>query len=195
MGRNIYASQAVKSKVVMLFALACSIFISSLAAKSYLKQEEFLDLVIKQQNSSYDLSSKKIWLKKNLQSKLKSILHHKYPKLRLRYELIETPSGRTTVWFLDEVGKEKAISFGVSVKNDKIQVLRVLEFRESRGYEIHIAAFSDQFNFIGLNQQNRLDRTIDGITGATLSVNAMKKVARVAIILHREVISQLTTNN
>ncbi len=31
-----------------------------------------------------------------------------------------------------------------------------------------------------------LDRHIDGISGATLSVNAMKKMARLALLLHQE---------
>ncbi len=84
---------------------------------------------------------------------------------------------------MDKIGKEKPISFGISIKKDRVHQIRVLAFRESRGWEIKMKAFTDQFNSIGTDQENNLDQHIDGITGATMSVNAMKKITRAALML------------
>ncbi len=177
----------------------------SVSATSYMNQEEFLALVIQHSTSTEDqgaFETETIWLKKELQSKIKKILDHKYPKLRIRYkrnQSTENITNATTVWYLDEIGKDRPISFGISVRQNRIQLIRVLAFRETRGYEIKMPAFAQQFEQIGVNKQGALDHTIDGITGATMSVNAMKKIARVAILLHKAVLninssSQTSTN-
>jgi Na+-translocating ferredoxin:NAD+ oxidoreductase RnfG subunit len=63
----------------------------------------------------------------------------------------------------------------------------VLEFRESRGWEVRYPFFTDQFVEAKLDQNERLDRNIDGITGATLSVNAVTRIARIALFLHEHI--------
>ena len=153
-------------------------------------QDEFLALVVNQQSSRLVFKPKTLWLKKEIQSKIKTILDHKYPKLRIRYRISQDNTNSTTVWYLDEIGKERPISFGISIKNNRVQIIRVLEFRESRGYEIHIPAFTKQFEQIGLDNTGKLDQNIDGITGATMSVSAMKKIARVALLLHKTVLTK-----
>ncbi len=60
----------------------------------------------------------------------------------------------------------------------------MLEFRESRGWEVRYPFFTRQFEDARLNGKDRLDRDIDSITGATLSVHAVTRVARVALIMH-----------
>jgi len=62
-----------------------------------------------------------------------------------------------TAWILEEIGKERPITTGMVVNEDGIERVRVLEFRE---------------------------RHIDGISGATLSVRALKKLARLSLYLH-----------
>ena len=170
-----------------LFLMTFSIFFSSfLSAKVYMTNEQFFEQVSKQ-NPSAKFKTKTIWLKKTIQSKITNILDHKYPKLRLRYKISKNNDSPTSIWYLDEIGKERPITFGVSVKDDRIQAIRVLEFRESRGYEINIPSFASQFENIGVDEKKNLDKNIDGITGATMSVSAMKKVARLAILLHHSV--------
>lgn len=157
-------------------------------------QDEFLSLVNKEQTINHQIltkfQTKTLWLKKEIQEKIKKILYHRYPKIRLRYSINQVIENPTTVWFLDEIGKERPISFAISVKNDRVQLIRVLEFRESRGFEIHISAFVEQFEQSGLNDDGKLSANIDGITGATMSVNAMKKIARLAIFLHQLVLTK-----
>jgi hypothetical protein len=67
-----------------------------------------------------------------------------------------------------------------------MELLRVLEFRESRGWEVRYPFFTDQFGGIGLRPDLQLDRPIDGISGATLSVRALKKLARLALYLTQQ---------
>ncbi len=104
------------------------------------------------------------------------------PGLRVRFW---QKAGRTA-WILDEIGKERPITAGVVVENGAIEQIEVLIFRESRGWEVKYPFFTDQFTRVGLSPKGELNRQIDGITGATLSVRAMKRMARVALRLHDE---------
>ena len=129
---------------------------------------------------------KSIWLDERLQKKIKNILDHRYPKLRLRY-WVNHNNNNQSVWFLDEIGKEMPISFAISIIEHRVSLIKVLAFRESRGGEIRMQSFSEQFENIGLNDDSFLNKTIDGISGATMSVTAMKKVTRLALLLHNEI--------
>ena len=102
------------------------------------------------------------------------------PGLRVRY----WRQSARTVWILDEVGKDKPITTGVVVNDGSIESVDVLVFRESRGWEIRYPNFTRQFVSARLDQNTALTRSIDGITGATLSVRAVKRMARVALKLH-----------
>ena len=59
--------------------------------------------------------------------------------------------------------------------------VRVLVYRESRGEEVRTPSFLKQFKDAKLTRGDRLDREIDGIAGATLSVGAMERMARLAL--------------
>jgi hypothetical protein len=60
----------------------------------------------------------------------------------------------------------------------------VLIFRESRGWEVRHDFFTDQFKGVTLNDDRELDLPIDNISGATLSVRALTRLARLALYLH-----------
>lgn len=114
-----------------------------------------------------------------LRSEIEQILGHPFARLRLRY----WRSGDRTAWVLDEIGKTEPITIGVTIESGNVSAVRVLEFRESRGWEIRYPFFTDQFNGARLDGRLTLDRSIDGITGATLSVIAVDKVVRTALLL------------
>ncbi len=100
--------------------------------------------------------------------------------LRIRYWV----HGDRSAWILDEIGKDKPITAGIVVDEDTIARLEVLVFRESRGWEVRYPFFTDQFASVALAEDGDLSRRIDGITGATLSVRAVTRMARVALRLH-----------
>ncbi len=128
----------------------------------------------------------KLTIKGQLADDIKNILEHRYKKIRLSYWQHQ----QRTVWILEEIGKERPITAGFVVENNKIQDFKVLVFRESRGWEIRNEFFTRQFSGAYLKTNQRLDRHIDNITGATMSVNAMKKLSRMALYLHNHVTTQ-----
>jgi uncharacterized protein with FMN-binding domain len=89
-----------------------------------------------------------------------------------------------TVWVLEETGKVKPITTGVVVKDSKVELIRVLAFRESRGGEVRYPFFTEQFRDAALTEAMELNKPIDGISGATLSVRALIKQARLSLLLH-----------
>ncbi len=123
-----------------------------------------------------------VWLTKEKKQAITDILQHNPSFIRVKY----WQNGSKTAWILDEIGKEKPITVGVIIETGKIQQLKVLSFRESRGWEVKHAFFTRQFDHIGINDKQQLDKPIDGISGATLSVRALKKIARIALYLEQQ---------
>jgi hypothetical protein len=123
-----------------------------------------------------------LWLRDGVRATSTEILGHPYPGLRIRYWLDE---GRSA-WILEEIGKEKPITVGLVVEDGRIERVRVLAFRESRGWEVRHPFFTDQFRGTGLTDDHALDKSIDGISGATLSVRALEKLARLALYFHAQ---------
>lgn len=120
-----------------------------------------------------------LWLTGDVRAAVREVTGHDPEALRLRY----WARGGRSAWVLDEIGKEQPITIGVVVGDAQIERIEVLVFRESRGWEVRYPFFTGQFTGARLTPAGRLDRDIDGISGATLSVNAMRKVARLALVL------------
>ena len=126
---------------------------------------------------------KTLWVAGELREGIEQVLGHSFASLRVRYWL----DGERSAWILDEIGKELPITIGVAVADGAIDNVQILEFRESRGWEVKYPFFTDQFDNARLDPDTRLDRRVDGITGATMSVNAVTRIARVALLLHEHV--------
>jgi FMN-binding protein len=124
---------------------------------------------------------KVLWLTPDVQAQARAILGHPPAQLRQRY----WADAHRSVWVLEEIGKEEPITAGVVVVDGRIDHVRVLVYRESRGGEVRQPAFVKQFRDATLAKGDRLDREIDGIVGATLSVGAMERMARLALYFDR----------
>lgn len=131
---------------------------------------------------------KTVWPNGELRTELGEILGHR-PALRFKY----WGADGKTVWILDEIGKDRPITAGVVVEQGKIEDVQVLIFRESRGWEVKYDFFTRQFANLWLNSADDLSGQVDNITGATLSVNAMTRMAKAALKLH-EYSNQSTQN-
>ncbi|RJQ46463.1 MAG: FMN-binding protein [Gammaproteobacteria bacterium] len=116
------------------------------------------------------------------QKQIREILGHKLGAGRVRYWQHED----RTVWILEEIGKERPITVGLVVDKGKLELIKVLIFRESRGSEVRYPFFTDQFKGASLGEDGQLDRNIDGVSGATLSTRALTKLARLALYLHQQ---------
>jgi len=167
--------------LLLLCVFTTNILITNVYAENiYLEPQDF----VKQQFLNNPPQTKVIWLNKTLKTKLADILQHTYVGLRIRYWQ-DNQDSHKTVWVLNEIGKEKNITLGITVVNQRIKLVKVLVFRESRGWEIKHNFFTQQFKDIFLKDDKTLSRTIDGITGATLSVRAVKKMTTIALLLDR----------
>lgn len=142
----------------------------------YQSPEDFIDSAFE-----HPPDAKTVWISGELKKQLDSLLGRSYHKLRLRY----WTKHRRSAWVLDEIGKEHYITAGFVVENNTITKTSILIFRETRGWEIKYDFFTRQFNNIGLTEKLTLNKQIDNITGATLSVDAVKKMAKTALFLHR----------
>ncbi len=123
-----------------------------------------------------------VWLRGELADDIENILGRPSSRLRVHY----WSQGARSAWVLEEIGKELPITAGFVVNNGVLQSAQVLVYRESRGGEIQYTHFLDQFT--GLRRkQHRLSDDIDNISGATLSVRSMKKMAAMALRLSEAV--------
>jgi len=127
-----------------------------------------------------------LWLTGDTRAAAETIMNRKLNQLRMRY----WRKTARTAWILEEVGKERPITAGFVVEAGKLKAVQVLIYRESRGWEIRYPYFRDQFLDARLTEERRLSRDIDNISGATLSVRAMRRMARLALFLHEQVVSK-----
>lgn len=147
------------------------------AAGVYLSQDAFLARTFRDSPPQ----PRVLWIDAALREELTRALDHPPKSLRVRYW---SDSGRSA-WVLEEIGKDKPITLGIVIDAGAIESVDVLVFRESRGWEIRHPFFTNQFKAAQLEENGSLDRGIDGITGATLSVRATVRAARAALLLHR----------
>ena len=123
--------------------------------------------------------SKVLWITADIRADVSRSLGRKLKKLRIRYWQKDTRSA----WILDEIGKDLPITTGMVIDAGAIEDIQVLVFRESRGWEVRYPFFTDQFNGATLDKKYRLDKRVDNISGATMSVNSLKHQARLALLL------------
>lgn len=167
-------------KIFVLLLVAVQSF-GSYAKVESVAPDEYLNRIFEGQVPE----SQTIWMSGEVKDSAIKILGHEPNFLRLRYWRDNTK----TVWIIDEIGKTEPITFGFVVASNKIESAEVLEFRESRGWEIQYEFFRKQFTGAFLDTEQRLDRTIDGISGATLSVRAMTRVSRLVLYLSENLAS------
>lgn len=165
-------------KHVIIGWLLWSVFAASAAADTYQTPEDFL----RESFSGEVPQPAVLWLTGPIREQTKAILGHEPSQMRVRY----WRNGQRSAWILDEIGKEKPITTGIVIDDGSIERIRVLIFRESRGWEVRHTFFTDQFKQLGLTADNRLSGPIDGISGATLSVRALTSLARLALYLHQQ---------
>ncbi len=165
----------IMSRFLMFLCVLLSLSSLALAESIYQEPNAFLEEVFATQVPE----PKMLWLTGERKQAVHNLLDHDYGSLRIRY----WGNAERSAWILDEIGKEHPITTGIVVKDGKIELVRVLIFRESRGWEVRYPFFTDQFQQATLTTEQQLDRSIDNISGATLSVRALTKLARMALYL------------
>jgi len=164
------------------------LFLSPAMAKAAAKEESYLkatDYIVAALGAKPDKPGI-IWVTRDLKPQITRILRKKVFPLRYRYYR----QGNRTVWILNVVGRTMPITTGITIEGGRVIDLTVLTFRESRGSEIRFPAFKNQFNQITLTEKLRLSKPINGISGATMSSNAMKKASRLALYLNSKLMEK-----
>ena len=159
------------------FSITCQAF-----EEVYQTPDDFI-----KESFSTPVQAQTLWITGDLKNRVKAILGNNYHKLRIRYWQQEN----RTAWILERIGKEHYITSGFVINDHAIERAKVLIFRESRGWEVKHDFFSRQFTDAKLKNNSKLDTHIDNITGATLSVRAVKKKAALALLLHQVVTEKL----
>ncbi|MBT05673.1 MAG: FMN-binding protein [Rhodospirillaceae bacterium] len=149
------------------------------AEEVYLEPTEFLKEVFGSPLPEPEV----LWITKDRKAITSRIMSHGKGARRVRYWMDDSRSA----WILEEIGKVKPITTGYVVKGGKIERVAVLIYRESRGWEVRHKFFTDQFVGATVDGDYRLDRRIDGISGATLSVSALTRLGRLALYLAEEI--------
>jgi hypothetical protein len=160
----------------VIIALSFVIAAAALGQGTYQKPQAFLQETFPDGVPEPEV----LWLIGDIEKEVTAIMGHDLGLLRVRYW---EKDGRSA-WILEEIGKEEPITTGVVIDQGKIEQIKVLIFRESRGWEVRYDFFTDQFKGTQLRDDRELDRSIDNISGATLSVRALTKLARLALYFH-----------
>ncbi|MDA0707522.1 MAG: FMN-binding protein [Proteobacteria bacterium] len=172
-------------KIIIYFILFFSASIISLNAQStyapaervYKKTTDY----VKDAFPNQEPEKESIWVYGSLRESLKSTLEDTN-NIPARYHYWK--NGNKTVWILEDIGKTQPIKTGVTVEDGSIIDISVLVYRETRGSEIQNRNHRAQYLGARLDDDNDLDKPINGISGSTLSANSMKRMGRAALILH-----------
>jgi len=111
------------------------------------------------------------------------IMGGRYPVSPVTYWQTDTRTG----WILHGRGRSGVFTAGFVIAEGRIVDCRVLEYRERHGNAIKSKSFLQQFLDAGLRDDRQLDRRIDGVTGATISVTSFTNLARLALYLDQKV--------
>lgn len=123
-------------------------------------------------SSSAQAGIKILKITPSINSKIRSIMGYSIGS-RIRYKR----RGSSTIWVLNRIGKTKPITALFVVSGGRVRRARVLKYRESIGGEVQRASYL-----------SALSNSCRGphISGATLSVNSMRKMCRLARYLHTQ---------
>lgn len=169
----------------MLTALTLTVSNAALSKGVYLTGPDFIA-------ETFDTSTpqaKSLWLTPQIKDAAKDIMGRRIRGIRVRYWQLEDK----TAWIMEEIGKELPITIGIVVTKGHVEQLKILAFRESRGWEVRYPAFTAQYQNVKITPDHKLDQHIDGITGATLSVRAVTKAVKLALFYHQQVTQQNTS--
>jgi hypothetical protein len=153
--------------------LLMSLLSLSTSAEIYLTSQQFVDNTFGVNVAEADT----FWITKDIATQSEKILGHSPKQLRIKF----WKNGLKRLWILDEIGKEEPITAGVLVESGSLVQVTILAYRESRGGEVRHPGFLKQYQGANLQPDYQLNKNIDGISGATLSVRAIGRMAKLAL--------------
>ena len=162
-------------RVLILITLVAASLSGMAATTVYQKPSEFIRSVC----GGKIPTTRTLTLTASHQSKIRRLMGHEYRPSKVRYWM----SGRRMVVILEEVGKTQPITTGFVVNGGKIELVKMLIYRETIGAEVRRTSFTNQFKGATIGSNGKLTRRINNIAGATLSTRAFMEMGRVAVYL------------
>ena len=124
-----------------------------------------------------------IILKDDIEDGVEKILKDTYNLPVIKY----WKSGNKVGFILEAIGKHEFITTGFMVEDNKISDAKVLVYRENYGYEIKYDMFINQIKGNSMKDSKKLVKRIANISGATLSVNSMRKLSKLSLYLYSKI--------
>ena len=124
-----------------------------------------------------------IILKDDIEDGVEKILKDTYHLPVIKY----WKSGNKVSFILEAIGKHEFITTGFMVEDNKISDAKVLVYRENYGYEIKYDMFINQIKGNSMKDSKKLVKRIANISGATLSVNSMRKLSKLSLYLYSKI--------
>ena len=162
-------------RVLILITLVAASLSGMAATTVYQKPSDFIRSVC----GGKIPTTRTLTLTASHQSKIRRLMGHDYRPSKVRYWM----SGRRMVVILEEVGKTQPITTGFVVSGGKIELVKMLIYRETIGAEVRRTSFTNQFKGATIGSNGKLTRRINNIAGATLSTRAFMEMGRVAVYL------------
>lgn len=100
--------------------------------------------------------------------------------------------GQTIGWFFEDavIGKSELITYALALDaTGKVVSLEILDYRESHGGEVRLAAWRNQFKDKTAADPVALDRDIRNISGATLSCRHLTQGVRRLLQVYAHVLA------
>jgi len=171
--------EALQLKTVFIL-LVCSWMWAESPIKS--AAEKF---VVTQFSDNVNLSMHTLTLPPALKSKVQNNVKQTFYRDNLYYWEITNEDSTLAYAFLDNViGKSMPITFVVIInQKGEIMASHVVKYRESYGGEIGNKNWLSQFNKLTNSSEYIVGKNIDGISGATISVNSLSKgIQKIAVL-------------
>jgi hypothetical protein len=173
--------QATEKVIMLLFLLfITTIYSGSAKAFELYKTFQTPDVFLAEMFNNNVPAPVVLNLDAQAQREISAVFKRPFPSQRVRYWKDESK----TVWVFDDIGKEGYVptTCGFAISNGAVETARVLIYRESRGEQVAEPSFLNQLKGATASGTG-LSNKVDNITGATLSVVMMERMARTAITL------------
>ena len=141
--------------------------------------------VVTQFSDNVNLSMHTLTLPPELKSNIQNSVRQTFYRDNLYYWKIANEDSTLAYAFLDNViGKSMPITFVVIInQKGEIMASHVVKYREAYGGEIGNMKWLSQFNKLTDSSKYIVGKNIDGISGATISVNSLSKgIQKIAIL-------------
>ena len=162
------------NKILSILLFLTSVGISGLYGGI---REDVEKILIKELSDTVILSHQKFTIPKEVKNKIQSQTKQKFFRNELNIWTISTADTISHYAIIDNsLGKSMPITFLVVFTTDgEIRYTQIVKYREPYGGEISSLSWTSQFMGMSNESEFKMGKTIDGISGATISTHSVTK--------------------